>query len=270
MALDLGGTIADRGLNDPLGIKIYRMLIDSGVKIEILASNHDCLTLCNLNSPKKMSKINSSLDNYSYIQQCLLLENGTKTEGNPRMEVAEFQKALKDYHIPHLKLVSYLLSPDKQKIMLFMHGCCNLDPIMKLAQSLKVKFKANTALELADTINHINSDFQRLFIENQEKAMAIIDYAAKNSSGPDGLSELIWSEGLYRESEGCESVPDEELMPTFVVKVMHGHVGGYYDDYIGETLGLDLDCRLGKLIQEIGTKSTFKVLTTQERQEIAE
>lgn len=70
-------------------------------------------------------------------------------------------KAAHDNHYKlKLKVLSYTLSADKKDITIYSHAGIGLKTIRALAEKLKIKYQAHTAIALAATIDAINEKFQ--------------------------------------------------------------------------------------------------------------
>lgn len=226
----LGDTVSDRGQNDWLTLKVFEKLHQGGVATEIIASNHDLMLLAVYGND-----VGKAWPDYAMLDQ---QRSEYALQGMIRKGLIshdEVKMMMEKHVIPSLKLLSYALSSDEQKITLFMHAPNSCQVIHDIANQLGVDYKAGTAKELAQTIDRINQAFALMRLEDNARYMKIIRVMASNSvmelDEPDQVlavfAKLSWNRpkqaGKYALEE--PSLQDKTITPDFVEHVVHGHIG---------------------------------------------
>ena len=252
----IGDVFSDRGNNDWLTMKVLEKLHQGNVSTEILASNHDAMLLAVLDGDVSAG----AWRNYAYIEQ-QRSEYALFAMLRKRVIKHDELQCLAEQHIlPFLKLFSYVLSSDEQAITLFMHAPNSCDVIRTIAGYFGVNYKADSAKDLAGTIDAINSAFARLYFEDRGRYKEIIGWMAdednvRGTGVQQAFGLLSWNRG--EQKSGREpAISDPGKTPSFVRFVVHGHVGATSSGVL-EPRQVNLDNDFGKRVELINSKTSF-------------
>lgn len=157
----IGDEFCDRGSNDYFTLKILEKLHDHKVPYEVIFSNHGADFV---GAYEKQAEFTPPmLDRQfaaSMIHMQTLIDKGLVKRDTV---IALINKAYK----PALKALSYSLSEDNKEITIFSHAGIGIPNIEAVAKKIGVDYKDATAIELAETIEHINKKFT-LFVQKNE------------------------------------------------------------------------------------------------------
>ena len=238
----LGDFIAERGKCDIMQLRVLQKLVYGGVGVEMIASNHDMFFLPSYNQARTGEWHVLSTCYWNFITNLEFLIK------NKIVEHKELLNLMQEVYLPNLRLISYTLTNNKEKIILFTHSPIQVRIIEDLAAYFNAQFaeirrpdltivcNATTAQNLADTIDALNNSFRKLFFINFKKWQEILlsnqCCQGEVSSANDPLMCLLWNyKQLSRDGE-----------PDFIERVIHGHIGSLgEDDYC-----VSLDTDLGK------------------------
>lgn len=252
----LGDFIADRGQCDIMQLRLLKKLNDAGVKVEIVASNHDIFFL----PFYAESDTKIWLKGY-YTEYLASLRELIERDIITHQEVVQL---IENNYLPHFKLLSYALDGNQtdQKITLFMHAPNEIGQIKFLVDYLNgiftkierpdfmIVYADDSALALAHTIDAINDAFAKLRLSNPREWQKIMITAQnchdRTGTGP-GLTKTLWN---YDDS--FEALYDQ---PEYIQNVVHGHIAQQADH--GDN-GINLDTDLGKVLSPAFTYGTYK------------
>lgn len=239
----LGDLIGDRGCNDYLMLQVLNILNKFNVPYEITAADHDMLIVYFADQIWNKGMITGSqlapiftnwIDEVVAEKKCLSTKDQILNElkqvwvptylmsginkatlNNPELE-NQIKSMVKSVVVSNLKLISYELSQNEQKVTMFTHGVNNELVVRQLAQELKVLYSDSTPKEFCETIDRLNSAFSsRLMQQDPEMLELIIKgfvqgfcYSGddaysdklKDCKSYSGFGRLIWS----KDWSGCD------------------------------------------------------------------
>lgn len=230
----LGDLFSDRGNNDYFTLKVLEKLHQAGVKPEITYSNHDVWLLDSYNKLSSaqyflpVSRWPSLIGLYDCVFAGIV-------------EPAEVQLLVKNYILPHIKPIAYILSEDKKTIDLFMHAPNNFAAIKKFTEILGIadNYQPKDAVDLAKTLDEINVRLQKLCAAQDSEVIATASSGINANMAGMVLHNFIWNR--MENTQGCI---DFTTYPVFVSHVVHGHteVKKQHD-----SRQINLDSTLGKV-----------------------
>lgn len=123
---------------------------------------------------------------------------------------------------PRLKALSYILAEDGSEISIFSHAGIDIKAIEAIAKKLNVPFKDDTAFELAETIDNINTSIQIHLANNTMHTLytelgmqkGYSNYGIDCNENP--IEFLLWN----RDYEGLDR---NECHRNYKVEYIHGH-----------------------------------------------
>ena len=206
----IGDELADRGNNDYFTLKVIEKLHEHQVPIEILLSNHGIEFIMPYEQDKPfysdtLKKFAASM----FQMQCLIYKDlVTRDE-----ILAIVNKAYK----PYLSIISYSLNPEKTEITIYSHARINRDVIQNMALAFSLKYKADTAVDLAMTIEAINREFQ-LYV-NRNGVSELLKLSDLTNARMDGLN--VKDPFLYAIWNRAQDT--EASIASFKIDYVHGH-----------------------------------------------
>ncbi len=247
----LGDLFADRGGNDYLTLKLLQKLHHNGLKLEIIFSNHDDFLFDNYKKilqPDEKIKIEDWEKNLEWKirnknDQCNSLLGLMATIKFGLAEQSEIQDIINESIIPNLKLASYALTSDGQKINLFMHAPNNFTDLEKLSKSFDLNDELNSAIDLAKLLDQLNDSFRKKLRSNE-----LSEQTKKN------LESFVWSRLKKQLNIGCINF---DTYPNYLAAIIHGHTD--VDPPLHDNRQINLDTNLGKFKHEHGTYLSFSV-----------
>ena len=156
----LGDELADRGSNDYFTLKILEKLSIYHVPIEIMVSNHGIEFIEAYETQDSFHRIMLSDELAASMQNLQTLITAGRVTRQEILAIAN--KAYKSM----LRVISYTLSANMQEITIFSHAPIGLNTIKSLAQQQGVAYNDKTAVELAQTIDTLNRQFQKHVQDN--------------------------------------------------------------------------------------------------------
>lgn len=248
----IGDVFADRGNNDGFTWLVLVVLAQKSVPFEILHSNHDMGFIRWVYGKLPDLRPTRSLENL-----CVLIERGIVS----KKDIHQWYKAI---YLPHLKALSYSLTPDQNPaISIFTHAPVGLETVKGVAYELRIPYDESTPETLANTIDQINQTFKAGLnsldsTENPAIASAFLDLLSDPSSS---LYHLIWNRD--RVDDRQKMVKRLHLAPNhkgFSIKFVHGHDGPYTATELNRN---NIDSDLGKSEEnEIGIYIVHKIFTS--------
>lgn len=153
----IGDEICDRGQNDYFIFKIIDKLQKSGIKIEILLSNHAIEFIIPYEKKQTLYAPNIDMN-----RQANSMNNMRNLLATSIILKEDVDTLVKESYLPNLKLISYIL--DSNTITIYSHAGVGLETIYSLAKKFKpdgVVYKDDNAEDLARTIEAINTVFDK-------------------------------------------------------------------------------------------------------------
>ena len=189
----IGDEICDRGQNDYFIFKILNKLHQSGVRTEILLSNHGIEFLIPYENQQELYAPNIDTGNQAQSLNTMrtLIEKNIITR-------EEVDVLIRESYLPNLKLLSYSVDRDSNAITIFSHAGIGLQTIQSLAQKFQnegVIYNDNTVSDLATTIDAINSVFANYV--NKGKVYSLTStypFVSEN----DPVTFLIWNRNYFK------------------------------------------------------------------------
>lgn len=237
----IGDVVADRGSNDYFTLKLLEKLKQAKIPVEILLSNHDMagLTVYYDSDLKILSARDQPREHYYPYKTLLTKNNQDDSLQNlgwlihKKTITSETAKNLFGQNlILNLKLISYSIdrSGAKPRITLYSHAPVPFSIIKILARQLKIKYRASSVDKLAQTIDAINSEFQKNpdhlidaleYIDNMPKDEAFL-YGWHPEDNPIAFS--TWKRGYTYKKRGSRKDLDFRAEHAgFEIHYVHGH-----------------------------------------------
>ncbi|MBS0286164.1 MAG: metallophosphoesterase [Proteobacteria bacterium] len=157
----IGDLLTDRGQNDYFILKLLEVLVDNGVPVEILISNHDAEFIRCLEQGLGFDKIIlEKSQGKSAVKLQELIQKGLVT----REEIISlYNKCIK----PNLKALSYSFNDNQDKLTIYSHGPIGLKNIEYMAKRLGVPYLGDEPILIAKTIDAINEKFSEYVSQNK-------------------------------------------------------------------------------------------------------
>jgi hypothetical protein len=228
----IGDELADRIDNDFFTLKFLQTIITQGLDFETLASNHGMDFLCstinegdNKFYPKHETGHNDSLIN---------LHTFIKENSDLREEVINIVETV---YRPRLKVLSYTLSEDGSKIIIYTHAPSPFKAIAALAKQYKVKYQDDTARSLAATIDRINAVGQKKLADSKFLKKFESDSYKENFEDTNPLATVtlkrVYLSGASEKPENEATLEpvaaNDEYWPAtkngYSIEYAHGHDG---------------------------------------------
>ncbi len=274
----LGDELADRGQNDIFILLILDILIQKGVPVEILLSNHglefiqhyEQKHLVNTEDeekqPKELKQIWLKQPNQTHSLHRLyhfIKKNIVSNE--------EIERLVENVYKPCLKALSYTLSEDESQITLHSHAKIGVKNIAFIAHKLNhirarlaeagivpfeldIEFKDNTPAELGRSIDAINAAIAHYAKQN---ALHVLFKGEKifGSAIDNPLIFLLWNC-----NDDLIERPRQHPDHGYDIHYVHGHTPGETTDY---TFGMDNT--LGKGEERSDYRGVDTVLFSQDK-----
>jgi|LauGreDrversion4_2_1035121.scaffolds.fasta_scaffold231389_1 hypothetical protein len=153
----IGDEMADRGVNDLFILLILKKLYDNKVPYKILLSNHGlCFISLYLGWIQNTKQIN-------WMMNSEMMKSFNELKYSVELGLFK-QEQIKDwietFYLPCIHLVDYSLCKTSQRLTLYSHAAIGYKDVMDLAVYSEIPFQAETFLELAQTIEDIQSQFK--------------------------------------------------------------------------------------------------------------
>jgi hypothetical protein len=159
----IGDNLADRGVNDYFTIVLIRYLLNSGVNIEFLLSNHDHVLLRHFLGNAKMLTDSDRHEYEIIVKKYRSGRNLLKMIGQALVEHSEIMSFLTEYYLPQLQLMSAALGDDNE-IYLFSHAPCGLETLNSLCRMFDV-IPNYTEKGVFLTVEAVNEKYRRFVWE---------------------------------------------------------------------------------------------------------
>jgi hypothetical protein len=153
----IGDEMADRGVNDLFILLILKKLYENKVPYKILLSNHGlCFISLYLGWMQGTKQIN-------WMMNPEMMKSFNELKHSVELGLVK-QQQIKDwietFYLPYIHLVDYSLSKTSQRLTLYSHAAIGYNDVLELAVYTEIPFHAETFLELAQTIEDIQSQFK--------------------------------------------------------------------------------------------------------------
>jgi len=215
----IGDELCDRGMNDYFILQIFEKIVTSGTKIETLLSNHGGDFI--IAYEKYKTGIDKSFCQYMNAagQFSQSMRNLKKTLDNKVIEENKLIQIVENYYKPCVKLLSYTLHKEENKISIYSHAGIGLNTIESLAIKFKVPFNEKTIEELADTIDKINLKFKEHI--NNDTFHTLVDKTSikeRIHQTTNPIEFIMWNR-QYNKIQRSEQHPKYGYHIDFI----HGH-----------------------------------------------
>ena len=240
----LGDILADRGGNDYLTLLILEKLHQSKITLHILLSNHDSDFIESYESPSRydgvLKNITSGASESFNVYQISELQDYSPSMLNMGALIEEgviniqtIDNLILKHYLPLLKLLFYTINDDETAITLYSHAPIGLTNILYLAMFFKIPYNDETVMALTATIDKLNDEFQKSYVQKEKIYTLIREKDAEVNSInmlTDPVNHLIWNRNcinLYRP-------PQHKGYHTHFV---HGH--HFYESQAAHIINLD-------------------------------
>jgi hypothetical protein len=238
----IGDETADRGKNDVFILLIEKALIDAGVKLEVLASNHGFEFIQADEKKTYTSTLNftsiQDLDIASWsklprdLLQAPMLRNMLQASSLIGLNVSiekQFKSesewdelnALIQSHKKSIKLIGYTLSANEDEITIYSHAGIDIDVISHMAKKYGIAFDNRTAVALAQSIDKINAFIKEHLDNNTLHTLCDAKQLSSDVSDPSQfpIEFILWNRKY--------SVLNRDLgLYDYKVNYVHGHDSG--------------------------------------------
>jgi len=248
----IGDDLSDRGVNDYFILKIIEKLVKSGIKLDILWSNHSAEFMIAYEEGKtyKGKLAGCPSDSLKALRNIMFGENGE----NKIIDKKEVSRIYEEYYKPNVKLFSYSFQMDEYGqltgMKFFTHAPVGLETVESAAGVYNIKYKDKTVHELRETIDKINEKFSEDVQYNRVHEKYNVETEVKEYSW-EGVEAVRLENPIHRAA--WNRIPDHtksELLPKIPKQLddgvnmiyVHGHERSHHKEMI------NLDNELGKSI----------------------
>jgi hypothetical protein len=228
----IGDEICDRGKNDYYIFKLLAKLKTLKIPLEILLSNHAAVFIksyeqkSNCNMTARLNDIPSSNEQIS--KQFRSAHNLGGLCKSSAINSNELLEIIDTVYLPSLKIISYSL--DDNGIIIYTHAIAGIDTIEKVAAKLGIAYNDNTAIDLAKTIDDINSAFQEKYVKGcidkyQETKIHSLLTCENEDTNPDDnpFVTLIWNRAVKDAIHDPTIVNRPASHKGYKIQFVHGH-----------------------------------------------
>jgi hypothetical protein len=230
----LGDEFADRMYNDYYTLCVLDQLKRNGITLEILISNHsiELIEASEKQMDFKPHRLNGSHANsmkglQTFIEKGLVLQD-------------DVLRMIKTAYKPTLKAVSYTLNEDQTTITLYSHAAIDLHTIYHMSLRLNVSYIDTTVIDIAKTIDKINTVFQHHVENNTVHHLYDTNIMQKAYSSCVSLRQYPFEEVMW--NRRYEQLNRHYLHRNYHINYVHGHDSSF----IAEEHIMNLDNTLGK------------------------
>lgn len=169
----IGDELGDRGACDYFVIAIFQKLFKEQIPFTVLLSNHNMSFFekffANTQIDSLAPEYRTSLQSMQYLMQTKLPTQNANNNNNVEKTIlseAAIKKQLHQVYFPNLKLIDADVVGDT--IIIYGHSRPDLNLVRAYAHKFGVDYKDKTTSELKNTIELINQEFQRSFVQNED------------------------------------------------------------------------------------------------------
>ncbi len=237
----IGDELADRGSNDYFTLKLLERLHDSGVKTDIILSNHGAEFVQAVIREKireqsiigdKLSKaMRTSTQDYlengeTYSESFSIKSDQIVSMNNLQILIKkrlitkkDVKNIAEEIYLPKLNLISYTLESelDGGGITLSTHAPVGIENIKKLAEKMEISYKDSTAKDLAETIDAINEKYRKDYLDAKEEKKEYKD-VFNIYDKEDPIRFFLWN----RDYDIIER-PKHHAKHGYPLRFAHGH-----------------------------------------------
>lgn len=244
----IGDETADRGKNDIFILLIEEALVDAGVPLENLVSNHGFEFIKAYETQNYRSVLNMGGARFAQSLAGLknFIDSGIVTEDE--------MKRLTEKHKKSIKLIGYTLNEEENEITIYSHAGIDMSVLGYMADKYGVEFDNSTAVALAQSIDRINA-FIKNYVENNELHKLCDDHTLYGvgftgkliNAKEHPIEFILWNRNYY-------ILKRESKVNGYKVNYVHGHDSSEnsHDNII------NLDNNLGKA--ESAYTGEYKIL----------
>lgn len=242
----IGDELADRGANDYFVLKLFEKLANNAVPFEIIISNHGF---------EFLSVYEQGLENhYSYLEKgpggfALSLSNLRALITAKIVSKADIDYLVNTFYQPYLKVLGYSCFTETSLksspgMTIYSHAPIGFQTIRSLARYMRVAYRDETAVLLAETIDRINNAFTTVVRNNAllqtygaelKKQVDVYDIPMD-----DPLMRCLWARKYSLKD------PPKNLQNNFPLFYVHGHDQGGKVDAPYQSFVTNLDNNFGK------------------------
>lgn len=224
----IGDELFDSGECDFFILKIIDKLKQSGMKLEILYSNHSsnflfCYEQDFENMESDLGSISADhpgMDKGREPLQSFETLNRWLKQGLLKKE--EVVTLVERSYLPSLKLISYTLKKDC--LFVCSHAPIGLEAIKALAEKFKVEYKDGDAKELAQTIDAINLAFSEYVKKKNVHTLIADPINCICSPNEDPVTFVAWNKGFNEVPAGYTGLKRPLKLGNDDLYFIHGHV----------------------------------------------
>lgn len=228
----IGDELVDRGVSDYFILKLFEMLHAQGANFEILLSNHgvEFIEACERFKEKGNELIAPRISIIEHGNSMIALKKSIAAGAVTHEEVLDMYHRV---YKKHLKLISYSVDVQSNEIHVFSHAPIGINHIQGLANKFSVPYLANSAIELAQTIDAINAAFSEKITANEVHSLYTHEMMTKGYSGKklDDKEEVVAATVWGREYQSIVRTAS-----GFKVIFIHGHDSKDHEEKIHVTL----------------------------------
>ncbi len=170
----IGDEFADRGLHDFLTLKLLHLLVQNGVPVEILLSNHSAEFI------EAYEKKNNFEPIRLWGMHAGSMQGLNQLIKDNVVDEQTIKKMIDECYKPSLKAITYSIDKDKNEISIYTHAGFDIEKdLPPLAKAMGVQLHDNSIKELAKTIDNINAAFTNNYV-NKDKVHTLFDNEQMN------------------------------------------------------------------------------------------
>lgn len=274
----IGDESGDRGSNDYFTLKILFEMQKQAVPFKILLSNHGfeffqaCLNILGINKfgivlirPDDWKPGDPIFQFKSSVLKDNIVVSLTNLNNLVKRQIIKAEDVLsmaEQAYLPNLNVISYSLAEDYKEITIYSHAPVDLDIIGKLASQFQVKYQDSTSMELAKTIDAINTQFiakslTKNFLIYYFPWLAMIEgYTTARTMADLSANPLVFT--MWNRRYDLLKRPDQQN--NYKLSYVHGHDDKDPLNHSGYVFNLDVDNDLGK--SAASNRGLYMVLIT--------
>ena len=242
----IGDELADRGANDYFVLKLLEKLGNSAIPYEIIISNHGF---------EFLSVYEQGLETYySYLEKppgefAVSLSHLRALVAKKIVSMGDIDYLVKTYYQPYLKVLGYSCFAESSLerllgITIYSHAPIGFETIRALARDMRVEYRDETAVLLAETMDRINHAFA-IVAMNNALLQTYGDELKKQVDVYDIPMEYPLLRCLWARNYSLKD-PPKNLQNNYLLFYVHGHDQGGKVDAHFQSFVTNLDNNFGK------------------------
>ena len=248
----IGDMIADRGANDAFTLTLIEVLIDLGVPIRPLLSNHDIEAMKCLLGAKNIEEVKAHIaENSGFFARSNQAQSFLNLISSVERGELSFEDVQRMSHKYFSKMVLLDYSIDEWgRLEIYSHAPINLEILAELGEQFGVNYPGDDSSreEKMDFINQINLRFQS-FVQLDNHQIIKDVFALEDSNKPETFTpaaKIIWTREQIVDEKGRVVYRHKFIDPRHNIINCYGHDKKLEDWELGGALVQRIDNENGK------------------------